>query len=167
MFQLHSGWNDPRNKKIFWFSRYQAIVIKIDQAITFCKTLCVIFVNNIFIFCKIYCANGYPALRNKEAAEFLNTDFRIWIVVKIFISNYFCQYRQLQKKWNRCQFWRLLGSDLLFAHSNYLHYIKWIIYGYQKFILQSSTIPLYYENYSLVEVTYLLIRFNKTTLFSW
>ena len=100
MFQLHPGWNDPRNKKTFWFSRYQAFVIKIDQAITFCKTLCVMFTNNISIFCKIYCANGHPALRNKEAAEFLNTDFRIWIVpffVKIFISNYFCQYRQLQK----------------------------------------------------------------------
>ena len=35
----------------------------------------------------------------------------------------------------------------------------------QKFILQRSTMSLLFKNYSLVEVIYLLIRFNKTKSF--
>ena len=37
----------------------------------------------------------------------------------------------------------------------------------KKFTLQSSTMSLLFKTYSLVEVTYLLIRFNKTKFFPW
>ena len=56
-------------------------------------------------------------------------------------------------------------NNLLCAHSSYLCYTESIISWYQKFSLQSSTMPLLFKNYSLVKVTYLLIRFNKTKFF--
>ena len=43
-----------------------------------------------------------------------------------------------------------------------MYYIEWTIRWYQKFPLQNSR-----KNYALVEMMYLLIRFNKTTFFPW
>ena len=57
--------------------------------------------------------------------------------------------------------------QLLCAHNSYLYYISWIIHWYQNFTLQSSIMSLLLENCQLVEVTYLLIIFNKTRFFPW
>ena len=46
-----------------------------------------------------------------------------------------------------------------------MFYIKSIICWYQKITLKCSTMSLLLKNYSLVEVTYLLIGFNKTKFF--
>ena len=63
---------------------------------------------------------------------------------------------------------RLTQQHLLCAHCSCLYYIiEWIICWYQKFTLQSSTMYLLFKNYSLAEVTYLLIKFNKTKFFPW
>ena len=53
---------------------------------------------------------------------------------------------------------------LLWSHSGYLYYIEWIIQWYKKF---SFGTVFYFRNYSLVEVTYPLIRCNKTRFFVW
>ena len=53
------------------------------------------------------------------------------------------------------------------AQSSCLYYIEWIIFWYKKINLHSSRMILLFKNYSLVEVTYLLIRFNKTKFLSW
>ena len=55
----------------------------------------------------------------------------------------------------------------LHACSSYLHYFEQIICWCQNFTLQSSSMSLLFKNYWLVEVTYLLIRFNKTSFFPW
>ena len=55
----------------------------------------------------------------------------------------------------------------LCAHSSYLYYTEWIIRWYQKSNLQSFTMSLLFKNCPLVEVTYWLIRFNKTKYFPW
>ena len=57
----------------------------------------------------------------------------------------------------------------LVIHTQQLSLIEWIICWYQKFALQSSTISLFFKNYSIVDVTTyisdLFIRFNKTKFF--
>ena len=45
--------------------------------------------------------------------------------------------------------------------------LHWIICWNQKFALQGSTMSSLFKNYWLVEITYLLIRFNKTKFFLW
>ena len=54
-------------------------------------------------------------------------------------------------------------------HTQQLSLTEWIICWYQKFALQSSTISLFFKNYSIVDVTTyisdLFIRFNKTKFF--
>ena len=54
-------------------------------------------------------------------------------------------------------------------HTQQLSLIEWIICWYQKFALQSSTISLFFKNYSIIDVTTyisdLFIRFNKTKFF--
>ena len=56
---------------------------------------------------------------------------------------------------------------LLYAHSSYLYHIKWMIYWYQKIYFTEFHNVFAFQTYSLVEVTYLLIRFNKTKFFPW
>lgn len=51
---------------------------------------------------------------------------------------------------------------MLKAHSSYIYYIELITHWYQKFISQRQTIYLLFKNYWLVEVTHMLIRFNKS-----
>ena len=46
---------------------------------------------------------------------------------------------------------------LLYAHSSYLYYIKWLL----------STMSFLFKNYSIVKVIYLLIRCYKTRFFQW
>ena len=57
----------------------------------------------------------------------------------------------------------------LVIHTQQLSLIEWIICWYQKFALHSSTISLFFKNYSIVDVTTyisdLFIRFNKTKFF--
>ena len=45
--------------------------------------------------------------------------------------------------------------------------LYWIVHWYLKFHLQSSTTSFLFKNYSLANIIYLLIIFNKTTLFPW
>ena len=52
-------------------------------------------------------------------------------------------------------------------HHHHLYYIEWKIHWCQKFSLPSSTMSLLFENYWLVKVIYLLIRFNKLKFFPW
>ena len=56
-------------------------------------------------------------------------------------------------------------SHLLCAQSSCLYYNEVIVYWHQKFTLQSFIMALLFKNYSLIEVMYLLIRFNKTRCF--
>ena len=54
---------------------------------------------------------------------------------------------------------------LLCAHSSYLYYTVWLIPWDQKCALWGFTMPLVFKNYSLIEVTCLLISFNKNKSF--
>ena len=54
---------------------------------------------------------------------------------------------------------------LLCAHSSYLYYTVWLIPWDQKCALRGFTMPLVFKNYSLIEVTCLLISFNKNKSF--
>ena len=56
---------------------------------------------------------------------------------------------------------------MICAYSSYLYYIEWIIHWYQKFTLRSFTMSLLSKNYWIVEVTYMLIKYNKMRLFPW
>ena len=51
----------------------------------------------------------------------------------------------------------------LHVHSSDLYCSELITQWYQKFILQRSTITLPFNNYSKAEITFLLIRFKKTS----
>ena len=52
--------------------------------------------------------------------------------------------------------------------SQQLFVFHWINnFWYQKFTSQIFTLSLLFKNYSLVEVPYLFIRFNKTKFFPW
>ena len=56
---------------------------------------------------------------------------------------------------------------LLCGQSSYLYYIEWIIWCYQNLSLQSFIMSLLFQKYWLIEITYLLIRFNKTRFLPW
>ena len=58
-------------------------------------------------------------------------------------------------------------DHLLCAHSSYLCYTEEMIPWYKQFTLQTFTVPLLFKNYWFVQVTHLLIRFNKTKFFPW
>ena len=56
---------------------------------------------------------------------------------------------------------------LLCAYNSYLYYIKWLNEWFTDMKNLISTMLFFFKNYSLVKVTYLLIRCYKTRFFLW
>ena len=61
--------------------------------------------------------------------------------------------------------WCVLCSPIICTQQQCV--LRSIICRYQRFTLQCSKMSLLFKNYWLVEVAYLLIRFNETKFFPW
>ena len=65
--------------------------------------------------------------------------------------------------WHR----NILQHWLFCAHSSNLYYIEWILTDNNNILRRGPQYLCFSKNYSLAEVTYLLIGFNKTKSFQW